>query len=192
MNQPDFPDGNVVLYIESLAREFSMEVLSRSCSGPPNTSASSINSSGQRWEWQLGRSGGSVRVGISIGYPSYITIVFLENTNSDATRGKRTHFFLEKYLSKNSKYIRDQEAIETITLEKSWATNWRVPLEILKEHLRSDLAPIIEGKEWPNIDFRLEDYVEPQAAGRLYEIQKEVADERPGAWMYILNLFRRK
>lgn len=198
MNTPQFPDENIERFIEDLSREFSLNVQGVSFTSNDGLSELSRGDGDEKWLWSLKRTGSSVQIGISFLYPSYVLVISFENLDPNIKNMLSTSFFFEEYLSKHVKAYGDAETINQINKDKSWKDNWKVQLEILKTHLRGDLGRVIEGKEWPNIEFNLEDYISPEGMDRLYEDQLKLIEssiskkENEKGWLYFLNFKKKK
>lgn len=192
MRNPAFPDSHVAEYIEALAEEFSFNVVERKYTHHTQMSNLMKEYKDDKWVWVLSKTGSPVRMHISASYPGYIVLISFENTSEEIKQKMSNYFFFDKYLWQQLNDSDDAHRLDDIVSNRSWREDWRKPLETLKNHLRIDLLPIVDGHEWPNIEFRLEDYVEPSALDRMYDDSKKTLDRKPGAWVYFLSFFRKK
>ncbi len=74
---------------------------------------------------------------------------------------------------------------------------WSVVLHIFKAHALTDMHEILNGNEWPNIEFNIEDYVDADALDRMYEDQLSIIEEVMNkkdkkGWLHIVNFKKKK
>lgn len=196
-SQPKFPDEAVEEYIKNLAQKFSLKI--EQVNFTPNEELSEISreSGDSEWQWILSTSKSLVQIKISFLYPSYLSTVSFANRD-DSLKGKMpTYFFFKEYLSKYLKAFDDVGRIDRINEKQLWKDNWKLQFEILEKHLKGDLGKVVDGVEWPYIEFNWEDYVAPEAADRIYRDQMHLIEEHSkknskSGWLYFLNFKRKK
>lgn len=192
MTYSAFPDPNVVASIEALAVEFGFEIAGREYLHHSQMDDLMKSYNDDRWEWRLVKPKSEVAMYISMYYPSYMLRVAFGNSSSEKKGKVSTYFFFDKYLADYLHEREDARVLSALAEERSWKDKWPVYMEVLTKHLHADLSSVVEGGHWPNIEFNLEDYIEPDARDRMYEDGRKVVDEKPGAWVYFLNFFRKK
>lgn len=187
-----FPDPNVVSAIDALASEFGFEIVGRDYVHHSQMDDLMRSYKDDKWGWSLARPNSETTMNISIYYPSYMVGVSFENSSPDKKEKMSTHFFFVKYLFEYVKNGQDARVLSEIAEESSWKDKWPLYLEVLKRHLRADLALVVEGSYWPNIEFNIKDYVEPAALERMCEEGKQMIERKPGGWLYFIDFFKKR
>lgn len=196
MNIPTFPDKTVIDYIENLAKEFGFNIISTEYVVSKDMDELLKKSGSDEWSWVLTKPSSFVHMRIWFFYPSYLSGVSFSNEDLSIKGTVSTHFFFDEYLSKHLKAQGDANLLHQVVVDKSWKENWKIQFEVLKDHLKGHLGQVVDGKEWPNIEFNWEDYIEPEALDRIYSNQIKLLEEdsknKDGkGWLYFLN-FKKK
>ncbi|WP_413612893.1 hypothetical protein [Bdellovibrio sp. HCB-110] len=190
-----FPDKIVTDYIEDLAKDFGFNIISTEYVASKDMDELLKKGGHDKWSWTLAKPGRRVHMKISI-YSSYQLGISFSNEDLELKGKVSTYFFFDEYLSKHLKAQGDANLLHQVVLDKSWKENWKIQFEVLKDHLKGHLGQVVDGKEWPNIEFNWEDYIEPSALDRIYSDQIKLLEEdsknKDGkGWLYFLN-FKKK
>lgn len=185
------PDTEVDHFIRSLGAEFDIELISLTSEKKKSEISGSTY---EDWAYTFRKSGSPTSMKITSTFPEgFIGISF----KSDIKKAQHSpdYFFFEEYLSQIRKAQSDINKINEVAHNKTWKKDWKIPLEILRDHLRADLINVINGKEWPTVYFDWADYVEPEALDKIYEdqlthIEKKSKTKR--GWLYFLNFGKNK
>jgi hypothetical protein len=187
-NKSIFPDKTVEMYIHSLGKEFDMEFISLTSE---QKKFETSDGTYEDWEYTFRKKGSLTSMKITVTFPQgFIGISF--NSEAEKKQSIPNHFFFEPYLSQILNAHDEINKINEISRNKTWKENWRLPLEILKIHLRTDLKDVINGKMWPVVYFDWADYVEPEALDRIYEDQvAKLKESEESKWVTFLDYFRK-
>lgn len=172
MSTESFPDSEVTTSVEDLAKELSLEVLS--LTSAPFVALGEKKPSGEDWTWRLGKNGSAVQVRLVFSYPSYVCFAIFENTNNAES------FEFDTFLKRTAASASDISRIQDIQAKQSWQTDWKKWMSIFQAHLAGSLAPILEGKQWPQGSFSWDDYVSPKAANHIHQDQVNIIKGRKG------------
>lgn len=185
-----FPDASVSRQIEELAQRHGLSIVQRTYTPWEELEDSLEKGKDSKWDWILCFSNQSVQLKIVFFHPSYVSLVTLKSESD--------HFSFEEYLKQHLKSPKGLEIINSISKERRWPQDWTKQLEVLDYHLSRDLDPILRGKEWPEVYFNWEDYVEPEALERMHSDAIKIIERHEKAksnfnpWVYLVNFIKGK